>query len=159
MVKRFDPCAVILRTQSFFCRIVLMGDLVSNMAIVFELPVVIPPSGNLKPSAGFPVHIFQVACNTDAIHVSAKIIKSLIGLHKSHYELLPPIKMAAYAQHRKLLFVSLPCQGVDGLCQLLLCGEEVQDVQEGVGAEVLGEAQGTGQSLPPLRAAAAAGEA
>ena len=74
-----------------------MGDLVSNMAIVFELPVVIPPSGNLKPSAGFPVHIFQVACNTDAIHVSAKIIKLLIGLHKSHYELLPPIKMAAYA--------------------------------------------------------------
>ncbi len=55
-----------------------MGNLIPDVAVILKLTVVFPPSSNPKRPAGFPIHIFQIACDTDAIHISAKIIKALI---------------------------------------------------------------------------------
>ncbi len=84
MIEGFKPNPILGRAYVKFINIILVCDSITYMAVLFQLEIILFPPRYIIGSVYRSFHIFNITGNSYPIHISAQIIKPLVGIHKSH---------------------------------------------------------------------------
>ena len=84
------PLDIAVSTHIVLIYVVFMDNLIPEISVVLQLPVILHPSGHIIGSPGASLHILDITGDAFPVHVPTQIIKTLIRLQEAH--LSPPFR-------------------------------------------------------------------